>query len=417
MGDRPEAPLCDGANYSTGNMQVQGHSSRVLLSLACLTLALPSASAWSNGGYSADQDNPDYGTHDWIADLALNLQARDVTFLKSTYHSEFILGTEAPDNPEFIGDTANHHIYFYSSGELQDDICALRATQVYQIALGYILAGDYHSAAYDIGVLAHYVSDPGVFGHTMGAYTDWGSEAHHSDYENGMESRIGSLSPPTGLPLGDADAYNATLDLAESITFGEGAIQSNVWMDANYDWEGSTFVASATASLYGSVAAVAAAINHLMIETSPSPPPPQLPPPSEPLPPQVPQPPASLTAFVDGSDVVLTWSPSPSDGGASITTYDIYRGTPEQGPSLLTSVASSVHSWTDESVSGGKVYYYWVVAENSVGQSDFSETASVTIPKTPGSLTLPIVLSTISVALASGGVLLWRRRVRGAPLP
>jgi len=28
--------------------------------------------AWSNGGFSADPSNPDYGTHDWIAQHALD---------------------------------------------------------------------------------------------------------------------------------------------------------------------------------------------------------------------------------------------------------------------------------------------------------------------------------------------------------
>ena len=387
-------------------MPGSSHIWKTLIVLISVLLLSPCAGAWSNGGYSADQSNPDYGTHDWIADMALTLQTRDVTFLKSTYHSEFLLGTEAPDNPEFIGDTANHHVYYYASRELQDDICALRASQIYHIALGYLLAGDSHSAAYDIGVLAHYVSDPGVFGHTMGAYTDWGSETHHSDFENEFESMIGSLSPPIELPLGDADAYNATLDLAESITFGEGAIRSNVWMDANYNWSDETFEASAMASLHGSVAAVAAVINHLMIETSFPSPPPQ----------QVPRPPASLTASVEDSRVVLTWSPPPSDGGASIIDYVIYRGTDQRNPSYLINVPSSTYSWIDEPPEKGKTYYYWVAAENSVGLSDLSQVTSAAVPKKIGSLTLPIALSAISVAIASGGVLLWRRRTREAPL-
>jgi len=29
-------------------------------------------SGWSNGGYSAAPANPDYGTHDWIAEHALD---------------------------------------------------------------------------------------------------------------------------------------------------------------------------------------------------------------------------------------------------------------------------------------------------------------------------------------------------------
>jgi hypothetical protein len=388
---------------------------RVLSVLVSLPLLSPCAGAWSNGGYSADQSNPDYGTHDWIAEAALAMQTRDVTFLRTTYHSEFLLGTEAPDNPHYIGDTTKHHVYFYASHQLQDDICAVRASQIYETALDYMLAGDNHSAAFDIGVMAHYISDPGVFGHTMGAYTDWGTETHHSDYENEFESMIGSLSPPTGLSLGDSDAYNATLGLGESITFGEGAIQSNVWMDTHYNWADGTFEASAMASLNGAVSAVAAVINHLMIDASSSSPPP--PPPSPQPPPEVPLPPLALTASVEGSHVILTWSPPSSDGGASITDYVIYRGTDPENPSYLAIVSSSSHGWTDDSPERGKTYYYWVAAENSVGLSDLSEVTSATAPKKPSSLMLPVVMSAISLAAASGGIFLWRRRTRGAPLP
>ena len=388
-------------------MAASGRIPRMLFALACLTLVLPCARAWSNGGYSSNQDNPDYGTHDWIADMALTLQTRDVTFLRVTYHSEFLLGTEAPDNPEYIGDSEKHHVYFYATHQLQDDACAARASQIYQIALAYLLAGDYHSAAYDIGVLTHYVSDPGVFGHTMGAYTDWGAEVHHSDYEDAVESMIGSLSPPEGVPLGDSSAYIATLGLGENITFGQGAIRSNVWMDANYDWADASFAASAMASLYASVAAVASVINHLMVEAAASPPSPSL---------EIPQPPVSVTASVEGSHVVLTWSPPPNDEAAPITGYRIYRGTAPDSPSYVTSVPGDVHRWMDEYVKEGTTYYYWVVAENSMGASEMSRAASATVPKDSDSSALPLAVSAISIALASGGVLLWRRRARGRSL-
>ena len=177
-------------------------------------------------------------------------------------------------------------------------------------------------------------------------------------------------------------------------------------MDANYNWADETFEASAMASLYGSVAAVAAVINHLMRETSFPSPPPQ----------QVPRPPASVTASVEDSRVVLTWSPPPSDGGASIIDYVIYRGADQQSPSYLTNVPSSTHSWVDESPEKGKTNYYWVAAENSVGSSGLSQVTSVIVPEKASSLTLQIALSAISIAIASGGVLLWRRRTRGAPL-
>jgi len=156
---------------------------------------------------------------------------------------------------------------------VQDDKSAVRASQMYATALGHLDSSDYYNAAYDIGAMAHYVADVGVFGHTMGIATDWGAETHHSDYENGIESMIGSLTAPTGISLGDQDAHSATLGLAKATTFGQGAINSNVWMDANYDWADQVFVASAMSSLNSSVAAVAAAINHLMIEAAPPPPP------------------------------------------------------------------------------------------------------------------------------------------------
>jgi hypothetical protein len=392
-------------------MTASSHVLRTLSVLAFLTLLLPCARAWSNGGYSADPDNPDYGTHDWIADMALTLQTRDATFLTTTYHSLFLLGTEAPDNPQYIGDSTNHHVYFHASGLIQDDISAARASQIYQIALGYLLEGDKQSAAYDIGALSHYVSDPGVFGHTMGAYTDWGAETHHSDYENVVESMTGSLSPPTGMSLGDSDAYNATLDLAKNITFGEGAIKSNVWMDTNYDWSDATFAASAMSSLHESVAAVAAVINHLLIETVSL-----LPPQPSPTP-QVPHPPATLTVSVQGSQVILTWTPPADNGGASITSYAIYRGTDLGSPTHVITISGDTYVWKDESVERGRTYHYWVVAENSVGPSDMTRTASATVPKDSGSLVLPIVLSAISGIFASGGLLLWRRKARGTPRP
>jgi hypothetical protein len=252
----------------------------ITIAIALVTYGVPSARAWSNGGYSSDPADPDYGTHDWIADKALTVQVKDVEFLLTTYHSRYLLGTEAPDNPDYIGDSTNHHVYYFSNGTVQDDKGAFRASQMYAAALEHLDGGDYYDAAYDIGAMTHYVADVGVFGHTMGIATDWGAEIHHSDYENHVESMTDSLKTPTGISLNDEDAYNATLRLADDITFGHGAIMSNVWMDSNYDWADGIFVASATASLNCSVVAVAAAINHLMIQAAP--PPSDEPPPTPP---------------------------------------------------------------------------------------------------------------------------------------
>ncbi|MDH4123574.1 MAG: zinc dependent phospholipase C family protein [Thermoplasmata archaeon] len=397
-------------------MHRTGHSSVLyflVITIILIICASSGAQAWSNGGYSDDPLNPDYGTHDWIAEKALTIQVKDVSFLTTTYHSEFLLGTEAPDNPSYIGDNWNHHVYYYSDGTLQDDASADRASAIYTIALQYIKDGDYDLAAFEIGVMSHYISDVGVFGHTMGSTTDWGTEVHHSDYENTIESMVGSLDPPTGLLLGDKTAYSATLDLARDVTFGSGAIKSNVWMDANYNWANSVFEDSAKASLRAAVAAVAAAINHLMIEATSSPPDEPAPPAPQPL---VPQPPIYLTASVEGSVVVLTWAPPTNDGGAAITSYKIYRGTSPNSQSYLAEVIGNVLIWEDANVEKGTTYYYSIVAQNSVGSSNMSQFVSAIIPEDPNSLVLPIVISSILVALGSGGTVYWMKKKRGKPL-
>lgn len=394
-------------------MSASRNSLSIILSF--LVLALPSAAAWSNGGYSADPDNPDYGTHDWIADMALNFQTKDVTFLKSTYHAKFLLGTEAPDNPDYIGDSTYHHVYFSSDHVLEDDVCADRAESLYQIALGNLKSGSYEIAAYDIGAMAHYIADVGVFGHTMGAYTDWGSEIHHADYEGEFEDRLGSLSPPSGISLADIAAHTATVCLAEDITFGEGAIKANIWMDSNYNWAETAFYSSAMASLNRSVEAVASAINHLMIEAGSSNPPPDPipdPTPDPTPPPTAPEPPQSVTALIEGSSIRLSWSPPSDNGGAVVNRYRIYSGTDPSNHSYVASVSGSVLTWVHEDPEKGVTHYYWIVAENSVGQSEMSETASVTVPREADSMLLPILVSAISILVATAGALLWRSRTR-----
>lgn len=38
----------------------------------CTMLNLNSVAGWSNGGFSTDPSNPNYGPHDWIAQHALD---------------------------------------------------------------------------------------------------------------------------------------------------------------------------------------------------------------------------------------------------------------------------------------------------------------------------------------------------------
>jgi hypothetical protein len=252
---------------------VSGASAVALLVLVLLMGSAQGADAWGNGGYSSDQANPDYGTHDRIADLALTLTLQNVSFLKSTYHTQYLLGTEAPDNPEFIGDSTNHHVYYFSSGQVQDDKSAVRARSVYGEALSKLNSSDLSGAAFLIGEMSHYVADVGVFGHTMGGSTDWGAEVHHSDYESRIDDLIGSHTVPSSYVSSPNDVYNATLLLARSITFGDGAIKTNLWMDANYNWSDTvSFAPSAWRSVDLSIVAVASAIDKLIIEAAYIPP-------------------------------------------------------------------------------------------------------------------------------------------------
>lgn len=385
------------------SLSLQSEIQKVLVVLLLATLVFPAAVAWSNGGYSADPSNPDYGTHDWIADKALAGQTRDVSFLTSTHHAKYLLGTEAPDNSVYIGDSSLHHVYYYESGSIQDDIGAVRADTMFQFALGALRTDDFDNAAYYVGAMAHYISDLGVFGHTMGAATDWGTEIHHSDYESKVESIIESISPPAVSSPGSESARNAALSLAEITTFGNGAIMSNIWMDLNYDWTDSLFVSSSTASLYASVTKVASAINHLMIEAGVS---------SSPVPAVVPGRPSSVNVFADGLHTLVAWAPPSSNGGAEITEYKIFRGTSSTSLEGVAAVSGSSFSWEDANVERGKTYYYSVAAVNSAGTGSMSEISSISIPKKPTSWTLPIAMSAVSAALTSTGALLWRRKAR-----
>jgi len=75
--------------------------------------SIPQVYAWSNGDYSDNHSNPDYGTHDWIAEHALDwLPTNEKEYVLANL-AMYLYGIELPDNPnpeDGIGDTANHHI-------------------------------------------------------------------------------------------------------------------------------------------------------------------------------------------------------------------------------------------------------------------------------------------------------------------
>lgn len=87
--------------------------------------------------------------------------------------------------------------------------------------------------------------------------------------------------------------------------------------------------------------------------------------------------PRSLVASpgADPGDVRLSWQAPLSNGGATITSYRIYRGA-ESGTLTLLSEGGNVLAYTDEHLPNGSQWHYQVSAVNFVGESSPSNEAS-----------------------------------------
>jgi hypothetical protein len=254
-----------------------------ILFIVCVFVILLSAEpalGWSNGGYSADPSKPDYGTHDWIAQHALfYLPAEEKQYLIDNL-AAYLYGTELPDLPASqggIGDTTKHHVYYSASGALVDDASAQRAADQYSQALNFLKTKDYLNASKAAGAMAHYISDLAVFGHVMGASTPWGTEIHHSDYEDHVNretkdyaSSFNSYLSYDG-GLSSLSAYNATVNLAYNTVFGGTNNLTCVWMDTNYNWSSTEFSGRCGESLNLAVNAVADVLHTLYTEANSSP--------------------------------------------------------------------------------------------------------------------------------------------------
>lgn len=235
---------------------------------------------WSNGGYSSDPSNPKYGTHDWIAQHALDwLPDEEKAFILSNLPI-YLYGTELPDNnraPDGIGDTELHHVYYRRDGSLQDDASARRAQEEFDLAVSLYLSGRISEAVKRLGAMTHYISDAAVFPHVMGALTDWGSETHHSDYENYVNQKTSSHSSDFNVflsfdgTLDTVSAYNATLKLAFDTTFDIDGDYTCVWMDSNYDWNNPVFKNRCGESLNLAVNLVADVIHTFYLRVSSQP--------------------------------------------------------------------------------------------------------------------------------------------------
>ena len=252
---------------------------RIFTLFLCALIAFSSIGSvfcWSNGGYSDNPANPDYGTHDWIAQHALDwLPSDEKQYILNNFAS-YLYGTELPDNGgaiDGIGDSTNHHVYFYANGSLQDDASAIRASEEYQKAVNFLSAHDYVNASKSAGIISHYIVDLAVFGHVMGANTLWGAEVHHSDYEDYIQARTNSYSSSFDSclhfdgALTVIFAYDATINLAYDTTFDVDGDLTCVWMDTNYNWSNPTFTNRCGESLNLAVNYLADVLHTLYNET------------------------------------------------------------------------------------------------------------------------------------------------------
>jgi len=223
----------------------------IFCSLLLCFADLSSVEAWSNGGLTTDPSSPKHGTHDWIAQHALDwLPDEEKQFIIWNL-SPYLYGTELPDNgkaPDGIGDSPKHHFYYNSSKAVTDDASAVRASEVYIQTLNFLKSGNLPDGVKYAGAMTHYIADLAVFGHVMGAGTPWGSERHHSDYEDYVNGRTSTyVSEFNSYLIFDGkletlSAYDAAKNLANDTTFdSSGNGLTCVWMDQNYDWSNPTF--------------------------------------------------------------------------------------------------------------------------------------------------------------------------------
>src|SRR3989441_1515414 len=99
--------------------------------------------------------------------------------------------------------------------------------------------------------------------------------------------------------------------------------------------------------------------------------------------------PRALGALSGNAQVRLDWQAPASDGGSSLTGYNIYRGFASGTPVLLSSVGP-VLTYQDAGLTNGVTYYYQVAAVTAAGEGPRSSEGAAT-PRTQPSAALNLV--------------------------
>jgi len=314
----------------------------LVLSLVLTPAFVMNGVTWSNGGYTSDPANPiQYGTHDWIAEHALDwLPDKEKWYIVDNL-SLYLYGTELPDNGqawEGIGDTRLHHIYFNSRGELTDNVAAGRAMTEFNNTLNMLRAKDFRNAAIKAGTMTHYIADLAVFAHVMGSGTEWGAETHHSDYEDYVNRYTSNYSSTFGTflvfdgYLSEISPYDAAINLAYDTTFNNITFTA-VWMDQNYNWNNPLFERRVGESLNLAVNHITDVLHTLYLKSETEVLPPSEPPSSPPSPPSyLPTfPPVTIPLWTIGAAIALI---------ALIVILALSRSRPKQARGKLVRLSS-----------------------------------------------------------------------------
>ena len=99
--------------------------------------------------------------------------------------------------------------------------------------------------------------------------------------------------------------------------------------------------------------------------------------------------PTGLTAAAGNAQVTLSWAAPASDGGWSVTGYNVYQGTSSGGEAAapVNSSLATTTSYTVTGLTNGTTYYFTVTAVNRVGDGEPSSEVAATPVTAPGAPT------------------------------